>query len=70
MGFFLGDGQLKYGPERIVEAYYRWALPRTASSAGRLQSSFSLGWQHVSNPGYNQERGPAQVYSMRWQSAF
>ena len=70
MGFFLGDGQLKYGPERIVEAYYRWALPRMASSAGRLQSSFSLGWQHVSNPGYNQERGPAQVYSMRWQSAF
>jgi len=70
LGFFLGDGQLNYAPERIAEAYYRWQLPAWAIRAGQMHASFSLGWQQIVNPGYNQDRGPSQVLSLRWQSAF
>lgn len=69
-GFFLGDGALNYAPERVFETWYRWALPDWATRAGKVQSAVSLGWQHISNPGYNQDRGPVQVYSLRWHSEF
>ena len=69
-GFFLGDGALNYGSERVLETWYRFALPDWPTRAGRVQSAVSLGWQHISNPGYNQDRGPMQVYSLRWHSEF
>ena len=69
-GFFLGDGRLNYGPEHVLEAYYRWALPGVVTPAGTLQSAFSLGVQHLVHPGYNRDRGPVQVYSLRWHSEF
>jgi len=56
-GFLLGDGRLRYGQEEIVEAYYRF-------QAGKwLQISPDV--QYVRNPGYNQDRGPATVLSLR-----
>jgi hypothetical protein len=56
-GFLLGDGRLSYGSEQIVEAYYRL-------QAGRyVQVSPDV--QHVRNPGYNRDRGPATVLSLR-----
>jgi hypothetical protein len=70
LGFFLGDGALNYASERVLETYYRWALPALVTRAGRLQSAFSVGWQHIRNPGYNQDRGPVNVYSVRWHSEF
>lgn len=73
LGFFLGDGRLNYRPERIIEAYYRWSLPQalgTNTSPGALASWLSLGWQHISNPGYNADRGPVQVYSLRMHLEF
>lgn len=69
-GAFLGDGALRYAPEQVFEAWYRWALPDWRTRAGTLQSALSLGWQHIQNPGHNQDRGPVQVYSLRWHSAF
>ena len=69
-GFFLGDGALNYAPERVFETWYRWALPDWATRAGRVQSAVSVGWQHISNPGYNLDRGPVQIYSLRWHSEF
>lgn len=69
-GFFLGDGALNYASERVFETYYRWALPEWKTRAGRVQSAFSVGWQHIRNPGYNQDRGPVNVYSVRWHSEF
>lgn len=69
-GFFLGDGRLNYAPERVLEAWYRWALPEWGTRVGKVKSAVSLGWQHISNPGYNQDRGPVQVYSLRWHSEF
>ena len=70
LGFFLGDGALNYGSERVLETWYRFALPDWPTRAGRVQSAVSLGWQHITNPGYNQDRGPMQVYSLRWHSEF
>lgn len=56
-GFFLGDGRLSYGNERIFEAFYSFSLSRGGS--------ITADWQHVANPGYNRDRGPADVYNVR-----
>lgn len=69
-GAFLGDGRLNYGSERVFETYYRWTLPGWSMRAGRLQTALSLGFQHVSNPGYNRDRGPVHVYSVRLHTEF
>lgn len=70
LGFFLGDGRLNYDNERIFEAYYRFAVPDWGTKVGKVQSALSLGFQHITNPGYNRDRGPAMVYSFRWHSEF
>jgi carbohydrate-selective porin OprB len=55
--FLIGDGRLQYGPEYISETYYRVRL---------LPGVFtSLDLQHVSNPAYNQDRGPVWIASAR-----
>ena len=56
-GFILGDGALRYGPEKIFETYYTAHLWRGISCA--------IDYQHVANPGYNRDRGPASVVSFR-----
>ncbi len=56
-GFLLGDGRLTYGHERIVEGYYNLHLWRGAFAAFDLQ--------HVTNPGYNRDRGPVLVLALR-----
>jgi len=56
-GFFLGDGQLNYGNEHIVEAYYSFVPLKGLS--------LSLDWQHIRNPGYNRDRGPVNIGSVR-----
>jgi len=69
-GFFLGDGQLNYDSERVLEAYYRVALPDWTIRVGKLQSAVSAGFQWITNPGYNRDRGPVTTYSLRWHSEF
>jgi len=69
-GAFLGDGRLRYGTERIVEAYYRWVLPDVGRGALQLRNAVSAGVQHLVNPGYNRDRGPAQVLMLRWHGEF
>jgi hypothetical protein len=56
-GFLLGDGKLTYGRETFLEAYYTVHLWRGLFG--------SLDLQHVNNPGYNRDRGPAIVPSLR-----
>lgn len=57
LGFLLGDGKLNYGPEQIAETYYR----------AQLGPYFQVGpdVQYIRNPGYNRDRGPATVLSLR-----
>lgn len=69
-GFFLGDGQLNYDTERVFEAYYRFALPELGLRMGKLQSALSAGFQYITNPGYNRDRGPVTTYTVRWHSEF
>jgi high affinity Mn2+ porin len=57
LGFLLGDGNLNYGRENIVETYYNWHAWRGLF--------YSLNVQHIDNPGYNRDRGPAWVGSVR-----
>jgi high affinity Mn2+ porin len=57
LGFLLGDGNLNYGRENIVESYYTWHAWK-----GMF---YSLDVQHIDNPGYNRDRGPVWVGSVR-----
>jgi len=57
LGFLLGDGNLNYGRENIVEFYY------TAHLWRGIFASFDL--QHINNPGYNRDRGPVLVPALR-----
>jgi high affinity Mn2+ porin len=57
LGFLLGDGRLNYGRENIVETYY------TLHAWRGVYPSF--GFQYVANPGYNRDRGPVLVPSLR-----
>ncbi|MEO8937917.1 MAG: carbohydrate porin [Burkholderiaceae bacterium] len=57
LGILIGDGRLNYDTERIFETYY---AARLASFA-----TFSLDYQHITNPAYNRDRGPVSVYSAR-----
>jgi len=57
LGFILGDGNLNYGRENIVESYYNWHAWRGLF--------YALDVQHINNPGYNRDRGPAWVGSVR-----
>ena len=57
VGFLLGDGALRYGPESFVESYYRVQVGRYLQLGPDVQ--------YVRNPGYNRDRGPAMVTSLR-----
>jgi high affinity Mn2+ porin len=57
LGFLLGDGALNYGAEQVVEGYYRAQLGPYVEIGPDLQ--------YISNPGYNRDRGPARVSSLR-----
>jgi high affinity Mn2+ porin len=56
-GFLLGDGKLAYGRETILETYYTARAYRGIFPA--------LDVQVIDNPGYNRDRGPAIVGSVR-----
>ncbi|WP_227753979.1 MULTISPECIES: carbohydrate porin [Ramlibacter] len=62
MGILIGDGALRYGPERIVEGYYAVALAR--------QLTLTADLQRVLNPAYNRDRGPVTVYGLRVHAEF
>jgi hypothetical protein len=62
LGFLLGDGGLNYGRENIFEAYYNVHVWRGIFSAFDLQ--------HINNPGYNRDRGPVLVPSLRFHLEF
>jgi high affinity Mn2+ porin len=62
IGILIGDGQLtNYGTEKILEAYYSYAMTPS--------TRFTLDYQLVGNPGYNADRGPANIFAARahWQ---
>jgi high affinity Mn2+ porin len=63
LGIVIGDGMLPHpGLEQIVETYYSYALTPSIK--------LSFGYQFVANPGYNTDRGPASVYTVRFHAQF
>jgi high affinity Mn2+ porin len=62
LGFLLGDGHLNYGRENIVEPFYTLHLWRGLYPA--------VGVQHINNPGYNKDRGPVWVPTVRIHAEF
>jgi len=62
LGFLLGDGALRYGREKIVELFYTAHVWRGIYIAP--------GVQHISNPGYNRDRGPVTVPTFRLHTEF
>ncbi len=62
LGILIGDGQLtNYGLEQIFEAYYSYAL--------NTSTKLTFDYQFIANPGYDADRGPANVFAGRvhWQ---
>ena len=57
LGFLLGDGNLNYAREDILEGYY------TVHTWRGLY--YALDAQYIDHPGYNQDRGPVLVESVR-----
>lgn len=64
---FTGDGPNPYGPvrygvEQVVEAYYLIGLSK--------QTHLTLDWQRITNPAYNPDRGPVDVWGLRLHGEF
>ncbi len=57
LGFLLGDGNLNYAREDILEAYYNVHAWRGLY--------YAVDYQNINHPGYNQDRGPINVESVR-----
>ena len=57
LGFLLGDGNLRYGREDILEWYYNAHLWRGLFG--------TLGGTQIAHPGYNTDRGPVYVTTVR-----
>ena len=61
-GFIVGDGRLNYAPEEIFEIYYLFKITKWLST--------TADYQFVSNPAYNQDRGPLHVWALRVHAEF
>lgn len=62
LGILIGDGQLNYSRERILETYYAYALNKWFT--------LTADYQLVTNPAYNADRGPVHVFSGRLHGEF
>ena len=57
LGFLIGDGRLNYGRENIVEGYWNVHAWKGVY--------YALDAQYVTHPGYNRDRGPVLVETVR-----
>ncbi|MES2219967.1 MAG: carbohydrate porin [Acidobacteriota bacterium] len=57
VGFLLGDGNLNYAREDILEGYYNLHAWRGFY--------YAFDYQNIQHPGYNQDRGPVNVEGVR-----
>jgi high affinity Mn2+ porin len=62
LGFILGDGQLKYAPEEVLEVYYMMTLTKNFF--------ITADYQFVNHPGYNADRGPISIGAFRFHFEF
>jgi len=62
LGPLIGDGQLNYRRERILEAYYAFAVTKAIT--------LTADYQFITNPAYNADRGPISIVSGRLHGEF
>jgi high affinity Mn2+ porin len=62
LGILIGDGQLNYRREMVLEAYYAYSVNKWAT--------LTLDYQFVVNPGYNADRGPVSIFAARAHAEF
>jgi high affinity Mn2+ porin len=62
MSILIGDGQLNYRPEQIIETYYAYQL--------RKDMFLTFDYQFMANPAYNADRGPVHFFSGRFHAEF
>jgi high affinity Mn2+ porin len=62
LGFILGDGRLNYRPEAALEIYYALQLKKGVV----ITPDFQL----VGNPGFNHDRGPVAIGTVRVHAEF
>jgi high affinity Mn2+ porin len=62
IGLLIGDGQLNYREEKILEAYYAYNVNKW--------STLTFDYQFVANPAYNADRGPVSIFSARAHAEF
>lgn len=57
-GFIIGDGNLNYGTEHIMELFYSYHI-------SALHLFISPDYQFVIHPAYNKDRGPVHIVALR-----
>jgi high affinity Mn2+ porin len=62
LGISIGDGQLNYRTERILETYYAIGFDKW--------TTLTFDYQFFVNPGYNADRGPVSVFAARFHTEF
>lgn len=62
LGLLIGDGQLNYRLEKILETYYAYNVSKA--------TTLTLNYQFVANPAHNADRGPVSIVSGRIHSEF
>lgn len=62
LGILIGDGQLNYRPEQILEIYYAYSVNKWAT--------LTFDFQFVDNPRYNADRGPVSIFCSRLHTQF
>ncbi len=59
---FVGDGRIRQASEQALDAFY---------SANFLKSFWLAGdYQHIANPGFNADRGPVNIFSVKIHGEF
>ena len=61
-GVLIGDGQLNYAPEKVLEAYYAMQVTKSVVA--------TTDYQLLVDPAYNADRGPVNVFSGRLRVSF
>jgi high affinity Mn2+ porin len=62
LGILIGDGQLNYRNEKILETFYAFSLTRGVT--------LTFDYQYMVDPAYNADRGPISFFAGRLHAEF
>lgn len=62
ISYFIGDTKLRYRPENIFEGYYSYGVAKGVW--------LTADYQRMQNPAFNADRGPINVYALRFHAEY